>query len=216
MTRAAGLLALLCAGAVATGRAQQGGDTTRAARLGVELRRDSAGAIVPPVVRASGLLADGAFLGALRNGFPVRLVYRLELWRDARLFDRHQSEATWEAVVILDPVSETYELLRSTGAVERHQNAVALAAALAIPYTVALLPPEVRSGRWYYLATLDIESLSISELEEVERWLRGDLRRAIGERGDLGDAFSRGARTALIRLSGLPHRRLEARTPRFR
>jgi hypothetical protein len=168
------------------------------------------------MVRASGLLSDGAFLGALRSGFPVRLAYRLELYRDKRLVDRHEGEVSWEAVVILDPVSETFELLRSTGAAERHRTEAGLAAALAIPYTVPLFPPAARTGRWYYLATLDVESLSISELEEVERWLRGDLQRAIRERGDLGDAFSRGARTALIRLSGLPHRRLEARTARFR
>lgn len=216
MTRVAALLALLSIGAAVRGRAQQAADTTRPARLTVNLRRDSSGALTAPIVQVTGVLADGAFLGALRNGFPVRLAYRLELWRDARLVDRHHGEVAWEAVIVLDPVTETFELLRSTGAVERHRDGAALAAALSVPYTVALLPPAERSGRWYYLATLDIESLSISELEEVERWLRGDLRRAISERGDVGNAFSRGARAALIRLSGLPHRRLEARTPRFR
>src|SRR5256885_6521441 len=34
-----------------------------------------------PRIQATALLADGKFVGLMRSGFPLRLHYRLELWR---------------------------------------------------------------------------------------------------------------------------------------
>ena len=210
---------LLAATLLATGRvrALEAQDTTRSSpRLTIQLGSDSAGAARPPLVMARHLMADGAFEGALRNGFPVRFGFRLSLWRDAALYDRLVNETEWDAVVVLDPVANNYRLLRSSGAVETYNDLRALDTALATPYAVDL--EAARSGRnerFYYLATLTIESLSLSELEDVERWLKGDLGRAITSRGDVGNAFSRGARLVLIRLSGLPRRVLNARTDKF-
>jgi hypothetical protein len=203
-------VAVLAAGAA---RAQDAREAARP-RFIVELRHDAAGAARAPLVRVEQVLGDGVLLGALRNGFPVRLAYRLSLWRDSWPFDRLEREATWDVVVVQEPVSGAFELLRTGGAPERHNTVGSLAAALAMTYTADLLPE--RGGRHYFVATLDIETLSISELEEVERWLRGDLARALTERGDIGDALSRGARSVMIRLSGLPQRRFEARSPTFR
>jgi hypothetical protein len=198
--------------------AQAAPDSARTSpSLTVELRRDSTGTLIAPRVRARSLMGDGAFEGALRNGFPVRFGFHLALWRDAALFDHLEKEADWDAVVILDPVENTYQLLRTGGGqVEVLTDVPSLERALATPFTVNLMPTRRGNDRYYYLATLTIESLSISELEEVERWLTGDLGRAITQRGDVGNAFSRGARLALIRLSGLPRRVLDARTDMFR
>jgi hypothetical protein len=169
-----------------------------------------------PVVRATGLLHDPVFPGALRDGFPVRYTFRLELWRSSRLFDRLERDVTWFALVQLDPISGVYTLTRSSGEEEEFPSLEAVRERLALSYTVDLPPPENRPrSRYYFVATLSIESLSISELEEVERWLRGDLGRAITREGDVGGALERGARRLLIRFSGLPHRRLEARSPTF-
>lgn len=218
MRRGAGLLLAATLLAAGRARAQEAQDTTRSSpRFTIELRRDSSGTLRPPLVTARHLMADGAFEGALRNGFPVRFSFRLSLWRDATLFDRLIREAEWDAVLVLDPVASHYRLLRSGGAVETFNDLRALDAALATPFVVDLDAARTsRDDRFYYLATLTIESLSLSELEDVERWLKGDLGRAISSRGDVGNAFSRGARLALIRLSGLPRRVLNARTERFR
>ena len=167
------------------------------------------------MVIAHDLMADGSFEGSLRNGFPVRFGFRLALWRDAAFFDRLAGETTWEAVVVLDPVTNTYQLVRSPDAtIDNFADLRSLDSALATPFTVELPPPR-RAGRYYYVVTLDAESLPLSELEEIERWLRGDLGRAITQRGDVNNAFSRGARLVMIRLSGLPHRTLQARTGKF-
>jgi hypothetical protein len=211
---------LLAATLLATGRvrAQEAQDTIRSSpRLTIELRRDSTGTLRPPLVTARHVMADGAFDGALRNGFPVRFAFRLSLWRVATLYDRLIREAEWDAVVVLDPVANSYRLLRSSGAVETFNDRRSLDAALGTPFLVDLEAARTsRNDRFYYLATVTIESLSLSELEDVERWLKGDLGRESTNRGDVGNAFSRGARLALIRLSGLPHRVLDARTERFR
>lgn len=183
--------------------------------LRVSLTRGAGGELPPPVVRADRLFADGVFDAALHNGFPVRFHFRLELWKDQKLFDKLAREVAWDALVRLDPLTNEYQLVRTGGSEEHFTTIEAVARALATPFTVDLLPEGRQEGRYYYLAMLEIESLSLSELEEVERWLRGDLGRAISPQGNVGDALSRGARRLLIRLSGLPRRRLEARTESF-
>ncbi len=216
MRRGAGPLCALLILAAGAARAQEAGNGARTSpRLSVELSRDSTGAILAPVVRARSLMSDGTFEGSLRNGFPIRFAFRLALWRDATLYDRLVREATWEAVVVLDPVTNVYQLIRSPGgSIQSFGDLPALDSALATPFTVDVVPRR-GAGRFYYVVSLDAESLSPSELEEVERWLRGDLGRALTQRGDVGNAFSRGARLMMIRLSGLPHRSLEDRTDKF-
>ena len=170
----------------------------------------------PVVVRAANLLQDGLFEGALHDGFPVRFQFHLELWRDAALYDRLEREVSWVALAQLDPLSGVYSLTRTGGSVESFTSVDSLARALATPFIVDVTPvPRGGRTRWYYVATLEIESLSLSELDEVERWLRGDLGRAITREGDVGGALGRGARRLLIRFSGLPRRRLEARSAVF-
>jgi hypothetical protein len=215
--RGAGLLlALTCAAGAARAQEVRSSEQRVAPRLAVELRRGEDGALAPPLVRAADLLGDGVFESALRNGFPVGFHFRLNLWKDGTLFDHHQGEVAWDAAVRLDPLTGEYDLLRSGGTVEHFTEIARVERALETPFTVDLLPPAGSSGdRFYYVATLDIESLSLSELEEVERWLRGDLGRAIARRGDVGNALSRGARRLLIQFSGLPRRHIETRTATF-
>jgi hypothetical protein len=71
-----------------------------------------------------------------------------------------------------------------------------------------------QQGNYYYSATLEVSTLSDADLEELERFLEGDVRRSRGE-GGLGDALGRGATRFLLRLAGLPSLRLEDRTGRF-
>jgi hypothetical protein len=204
------LLALGGAGALA---AQAPADSAPGPpRLTVTISRDSAGALRGARVRTERLMADGIAAGALRQGFSARFTVRLGLWRDGRFVDREERSAAWENVVLLDPVAGRYELIRSTGGVERFTSLDRLDEALAIPVLVELAPSQP-DGRYYFAAAVEMTTLSVSEVEEIERWLRGDLSRAVTERGDVGDALGRGARLVLVRLSGLPSRRLETRTP---
>jgi hypothetical protein len=73
----------------------------------------------------------------------------------------------------------------------------------------------VGAARYYYAGSLQVTTLSDSDLDELERFLAGDMGQA-GERdGNLGDALGREATRFLLRLAGLPSLRLEVRSPPF-
>ena len=170
-----------------------------------------------PRVRSTGLLADGKFVGLMRSGFPLRLHYRLELWRvRSGWFDQFVREVSWDAVARNDPLADDFVLIRQGGAVSRYATPEALAAALEIPYTVTLQPSSSSSGRYYFVARLEVTTLNDTDLQELSRWLSGDVGPAVSGDGSVGEALARGAQRVLVRLAGLPRQRLEARSPTFR
>jgi len=210
------LVSALLTAAVTAAHAQAPPDSARelqpSVRVSVERAPD--GTLRMPVVRATAPLVGGVFLAAMRDGFPVRYRFRLELRHSVRILaDRLEREAEWDAVALLDPLTNEYQLIRSGGTAEQFTSARAVERALSTPFAVDLLPEG--TGQYYYVASLEIESLSLSELEEVERWLRGDVGGAIRERREVGDVIEGGLRRLLIRLSGLPRLRLESRSAFF-
>jgi hypothetical protein len=186
--------------------------------LGIRLSPDSTnrGARVP-VVRAENLLADGRWLSTLRSGLPVRLHYRLEIWRSrGGWLDLLTRQTEWDVVVRHEPLLDQYTLLTifANRAQERRYATVdALSAALAFAYQVNVSPAD--PGRYYYTTVLEVSTLSDSDLDELERFLDGDLGEVAKGRGNVGDALGRGATRFLLRLAGLPSLRLEARSDAF-
>jgi hypothetical protein len=67
----------------------------------------------------------------------------------------------------------------------------------------------------YYNVALDVEMLSVSDLDEVERWLRGELRPAVRGERNPGTAVTRGVRTVVAKLLGAEKRHYEERSSRF-
>jgi hypothetical protein len=188
-------------------------------RLHVTLAKDSApSGARAPIVRSENLLGTNSrWLSALRSGLPVRLHYRVEVWRSREgWFDTFARQAEWNVLVRHEPLLDQYTLLTFVGAASqerRYATLDALGAALAFAYQINVRP--IEPGRYYYAATLQVSTLSDSDLDELERFLAGDLGRA-NERGEnLGDALGRGATRFLLRLAGLPSLRLETRSERF-
>jgi hypothetical protein len=213
------LLVSLAAGAllaIATPRWAQA-QAGNSVRLEVRLTPDSAprGARAP-VVRSDNLLGDGRWLSTLRSGLPVRLHYRVEVWRSRNgWLDQLTRQVYWDVVVRHEPLLDQYTMLTIFGSrvqERRYATLDALTAALAFAYQINVSPTE--AGGYYYTATLEVSTLSDSDLDELERFLEGDLERARGREG-IGDALGRGATRFLLRLAGLPSLRLEARTRRF-
>lgn len=168
-----------------------------------------------PRIQSTGLLGDGQFVALMRSGFPLRLHYSLELWKvRAGWFDQFVRDVPWDAVARHDPLADDFVLIRTGGSVTRYATPEALAGALAIPYTVPLRPSG--SGRFYFLCRLEVTTLNDTDLEELSRWLRGDVGPAVSGEGNLGRALARGAERVLVRIAGLPRQRLEARSPTFR
>jgi hypothetical protein len=162
-------------------------------------------------------LSDGKFVGLMRSGFPLRLHYRLELWKvRASWFDQFVREVTWDAVARNDPLADDFVLIRQGGNVSRYSTPEELSAALDIPYTVTLRPSSTSGGRYYFLARLEVTTLNDTDLQELSRWLSGDVGPVVSGEGSFGEALARGAQRVLVRLAGLPRQRLEARSPTIR
>jgi hypothetical protein len=73
-----------------------------------------------------------------------------------------------------------------------------------------------RGRRSYYNVVVDVETLALSDLDEVERWLRGELRPAVRGRRSAGTALGRGAKVLAERLLGGQTRHFEVRSETFR
>lgn len=169
-------------------------------------------------VRAARLLNDANTRALLQNGFPAAMRFRLELWRAGGMFDDLESTVTWEVLVRYDPYSKLYSVYRrGMRAAEDIGSMSTLELAeteISRPFPVQLRPG--RSGmRYYYNVSVDVETLSVSDLDELNRWLRGELQPAVrGKRAPLS-ALRRGFGTLLSRVLGGDSRHYEARSGTF-
>lgn len=169
-------------------------------------------------VRAARLLTDANTRELLQNGFPAAMRFRLELWRVGGMFDDLESTAVWEVLVRYDPYSKLYSVYRrGARAVEDIGGMTTLEAAeaeIARAYPVSLRP--ARAGaRYYYNVSVDVETLSVTDLDELNRWLRGELQPAVrGKRAPLS-ALRRGFGVLLSRVLGGDSRHYEARSGTF-
>jgi hypothetical protein len=188
-------------------------------RIDVVLPAESAWAEEPPAVSSSGLLADGSMRDLLSNGFPARLHYRLERWTSGRWFDDLKATFEWDVIVKYDVLGKKYQVVRvvnkkveSLGEFPGTDEAENSAEG---PYRPAIQLPK-KGQRGYYNLLLDVETLSLSDLDEVERWLRGELKPAVSGKTNPGTALGRGVRTLVVRLLGGEKRHYEARTGKFK
>ena len=188
-------------------------------RLEVLPPTDNAWADEPPAVSSSGLLSDGSMRDLLSNGFPARLHYRLERWTTGGWFDDLKAAFDWDVILKYDVLGKKYKVVRvvnkkveSLGEFPSVDDAENAAEG---PYRPAISLPK-KGQRGYYNLLLDVETLSLSDLDEVERWLRGELKPAVRGKKNPGTALGRGVRTLVVRLLGGEKRHYEARTGTFR
>jgi len=195
-------------------RAQAPGTVHLTVRLATD---SSAAGARAPVVRSEHLLDDGRWLSALRSGLPVRLHYTVGVWRSrGGWFDAFERQAGWDVVLRHEPLLDQYTVLTLVGGRARERRYAtldALSAALAFAYQVSVRPEA--PGRYYYTASLEISTLSDSDLDELQRFLEGDLGDGGDDKNGVGDVLGRGATRFLLRLAGLPSLRLEVRTQTF-
>ena len=172
-----------------------------------------------PLVASAGLLADASMRDLLANGFPARLHYRLERWVGGRWFDDLKAASEWDVILKYDILGKKYQAVRvvnkqaqSLGDFGTLEDA---STAVEAPYQTTIALPK-KGQRGYYNLLLDVEMLSLSDLDEVERWLRGELKPAVSGKKNPGTALGRGVRTLVVRLLGGEKRHYEARTGMFR
>ena len=172
-----------------------------------------------PVIRTSNVIADRDMQKLLQNGFPANLHYRADLWSRGGFFDDVEATVEWDVLVRYEPLTKTYRVTRYLGnkpevigRFERYEDAQA---AVARPYQ-PVLPARRTRDRQYYIVVLEVEVLSMSDLDEIERWLRGELRPAVRGKRNPGTALGRGLSRLATRLLGGEARRYEQRTETFR
>lgn len=164
------------------------------------------------VVDLGRLLQDRSLADAIHQGLPLRINVDAELWRD-RLFDSEAGRAEWKASVLYDPVTLLYDVEVFGQEPVSFPELGEVRGYLQGSFELDLRPRE--PGRYYYLAVVEMETLSLSDLEELRRWLRGDLAGTDGGRDDTDGAVGRGVRRLFVRALGLPTRRVRLRTPAF-
>ena len=212
------ILAMMVVSGVTTSRlhAQQ----TRQVVLTVGLSPDTARTgRRDPLVRAQFLLSDPRLTSMLGSGFPLRMHYRVELWRSrSGWFDDFERAVEWDVVVRHEPLLDQYAvntIMPGRTRENRYTGLTTLTEALdGVAFQIAFRGTE--RGDYYYNASLQVSTLSDSDLDELERFLRGDLGPAASEGRDFGDAVGRGATRLLLKLAGLPSVRVEGRSGRFR
>ena len=164
-----------------------------------------------PLVEIPNLLEDPVLQNALSSGLPLRFHLRVELW-ERSIFDRLAESQEISLAVLQDPLDRMYRIETAVNVSALPTRSDAQAAIR------ATLRPGVQprgGGRFYYLATLEVETLSLSDLEELRRWIRGEVQPAVEGRAPPGRAVERGLRRVFVRLLGLPTRRFETRSDIF-
>jgi Domain of unknown function (DUF4390) len=197
--------------AAVTGVGSAAAQDSAVVRLEVALAQPSR----DPVVFTRNLLEETPWLTALREGLPVRLQYRLEVWRSRQAWlDDVQRQLEWTVVVRHEPLLDQFTVTRigpaNNGITQaRYATPAALAAALGVGYRFPIAPRE--QGRYYYTASLAVATLSDSDLEKLDRILKGELDPTNGEGGSLAER----ARRLILRLAGLPTLSLSASSDQF-
>ena len=167
------------------------------------------------VVSVGPVLSEAALAEALRSGLPVRMRFRTELWRD-ELLDDLVNDVDFIVVLRYEPIERRYEVYdqRRQGPTGYFSSYERMRAAIETRYALDIRPRS--RGRYYYLSTLEVETLALSDLDELQGWLRGELSPAVTGDASLLGAIGNGAKRVFIRVLGLPARRLEARSAPFR
>ncbi|MGH7720739.1 MAG: DUF4390 domain-containing protein [Gemmatimonadaceae bacterium] len=196
-------------------QAQRGGDP----RLDVTLPPTDRTALEAPYVRSLNIFGNRRVRELLHSGFPARLHFRLELWNTRGLFDDLLSRAEWDVIVRYSPLDRQYVVARIEGSratpLGTFTELEHVETIVGSPFQPAIKLSSRRGGH-YYNAVLDVEMLSVNDLDEVERWLRGELRPAVRGERNPGTAVTRGVRTLVVTLLGGEGGHYEARTRKFR
>jgi hypothetical protein len=155
----------------------------------------------------SGMLTEGNRREMLQGGWPTAIHSRLELWRKGGLFGAFGIESAFEWDVIIDysPATKTYHLRRiidnrpdDLGEATSIEGAEQI---LSRPFSPPLSPDRT-GGRYFYLLTAEVSTLSLSDLEAWQRWLKGEAQPAVrGKKNPVG-AFQRGLGSLLSRVLG--------------
>ena len=167
----------------------------------------------------SGVLTEGNRRDLLLGGWPTAIHGRLELWRKGFLgtYDR-ESDFQWDVIIDYSAVTKVFHLRRVVdNAVENLGETSTIEEAeriLSRPFSPPLSPGR-RVDRYFYLFNAEVATMSLSDLDAWQRWVKGEARPAVqGKRNPIG-AFQRGLGSLLSRVLGGDTQSYERRSTPF-
>jgi len=166
------------------------------------------------IVTVGPLIHDPPLMEAIHSGLPLRIRIQTHLWEDG-FFDDEVGRHEWRASVIFDPLTRRYRVQSGRGGSEIREVNTLEEAERVLQQTLEIPLRPGKEGRFYYLADVEVETLSLSDLQELERWLQGELGPAVSGDQDVGGALAKGFRRVLVRMLGLPTRKFQLRSPSF-
>jgi hypothetical protein len=188
-------------------------------RVEVSLANTVGGLRGAPQVRSVHIFADRDIREMMHSGFPARLHYRLELWGAEGFFDNLKRQVEWDVIVRYNPLKRRYTATRIEGdrvtALGSFDSLDPIEEVLSHATQPVLAVPDGHD-KFYYNLVLDVQMLSVSDLDEVERWLKGDLGPAAHGEKNPATAIGQGAKTLITKLLGGQEKHYEARSKVFR
>jgi hypothetical protein len=166
------------------------------------------------------MMSEGHRQSLLHSGWPTVIQARLELWKKSRLgnFDL-EADYQWDVIVEYLPASKVYNLRRVVdNRAEELGEVSSLEAAdqlLQRPFTPPLSPQQ-RGDQYFYLFQAKVSTLSLTDIDAWQRWLRGEAKPAVqGKRNVLG-MFQKGFESALSKMLGGDVQTYDSRSDVFR
>ena len=168
-----------------------------------------------PQVRTPGILQDQRWRETLQNSFPLRMRFRVEIWRvRTGWFDALERSFEWETVVVYEPLADQYAKTVLFGgsprSFQRFESLQELESDLEKPNQVNMIPGG--PGTYYFTASVQIRTLTDQEVEELERFVQGEPQPDIP---DQPGSLLKATRRLLLRFGGMPYAELEARSRTF-
>jgi hypothetical protein len=171
-----------------------------------------------PTVSMSGILTEGHRQELLHGGWPTAIRARVEVWRRGGVAFGRESDFEWDVIVEYSPASKVYHLRRVVNnQVENLGDASSIEAAEQILRRPFMPPisPRRRGDRYFYVFKVEISTLSMSDLDAWQRWVRGEATPAIRGKRNPAGAFQRGLGSLLSRVLGGDTQTYETRSVPF-
>ena len=158
-----------------------------------------------PTVSMREVLAEGHRRELLNAGWPTVLHCRVELWKRGLFFYDLESSVAWDLIVEFVPATKVYRVQRQQdGKLQSLGQFTTIDEAEQVidrPWRVPNSPTS-KGARYYYVFSLDLQTLSGSDLDAWQRWVRGDAEPAIRGKASPVTALRRGLGSLLSRVLG--------------
>jgi hypothetical protein len=155
---------------------------------------------------------------ALESGLPTRLTIQIEVWQDrSSLWDRSVDRLDFGFTILYDMLEASYEVFQEDGDyVMGSKDLADVEEVVGQEENLELVSLEDLDddATYFVMMEVSLEPLSVREVEDIERWIKGSISKERGGRGFSG--ISGHLFGVLKNQVGLGERKGSARSESFR